>query len=462
MPYHTVAENGFNGTILARAMDFTPVASGSIFDKRQREEDPDTGALFCKNAPCPDDSCCGPAGICGYGPDFCGAGFTSNCNATAMCGIYADPESDGICGMNLFCSWGGWCGTSTVHCIEANEFTPCQQGFGSCEIIRPTTCGENSGTTGGRTIGYYLASNVRDRVCNRIAPDQIATDIYTHLYYSFASVDPNTFHIKPWDDADIPSMKEFTALKSSALQTWIAVGGYTFSDPGPTHTTWSDLCASAQARAAFIQSTKEFMLKYGFQGVDLDWEYPVAEERGGKRADTANFVFLLKEMREAYGTEFGISLTLAPDYWYLRWFDAKAMEPYVDYFGFMAYDLHGFWDADVETLGSIVRGQADVREIYNNTLPLYYAGLDPSKINFGLAWYGRGYTLSRPSKPGKCTNSAGVLSLTEIKNLIKEKNIEPRLNSESMMKELVWDAKTRRSALPSAQRFLRIENSTGS
>jgi chitinase len=99
-------------------------------------------------------------------------------------------------------------------------------------------------------------------------------------------------------------------------------------------------------------------------------------------------------MREAYGTQFGISLTLAPDYWYLRWFDAKGMEPYVDYFGFMAYDLHGFWDADVETLGSLVRGQADVREIYNNTLPLYYAGLDPSKINFGLAWYGRGYTLS--------------------------------------------------------------------
>ena len=70
------------------------------------------------------------------------------------------------------------------------------------------------------------------------------------------------------------------------------------------------------------------------------------------------------------------------------------MEPYVDWFGFMSYDLHGPWDADVGALGSIVRGQADVREIYNNTLPLWYAGLNPSKINFGLAYYGRGYTLS--------------------------------------------------------------------
>jgi chitinase len=105
-------------------------------------------------------------------------------------------------------------------------------------------------------------------------------------------------------------------------------------------------------------------------------------------------VLLVKELRQAYGTKYGLSLTLAPDYWYMRYFDAKAMEPYVDYFGFMAYDLHGSWDTDVHTLGSIVRGQADVREIANDTLPLTYAGLDHSKINFGLAWYGRGYTLT--------------------------------------------------------------------
>jgi chitinase len=95
----------------------------------------------------------------------------------------------------------------------------------------------------------------------------VATDIYTHLYFSFASIDPSTFKIKPWEEADIALIKEFTKLKTAKLQTWIAVGGYTFNDPGPTHTTWSDLCASAQARAAFIQSTKDFMLEYGFQGV---------------------------------------------------------------------------------------------------------------------------------------------------------------------------------------------------
>ena len=73
------------------------------------------------------------------------------------------------------------------------------------------------------------------------------------------------------------------------------------------------------------------MSQYGFQGVDIDWEYPAAPERGGKRADLQNFVSLIKEMRAAFGTTYGISLTLAPDYWYLRGFDPKGMEPYVDF-----------------------------------------------------------------------------------------------------------------------------------
>jgi len=198
-----------------------------------------------------------------------------------------------------------------------------------------------------------------------VFPKDINAEDYTHLFFSFASINPNTFRIRPWDDADIPLMEDFTALNTN---TWIAVGGYTFSNNGTTHTTWSDLCSTAENRAAFIQSTADFMDKYGFTGVDLDWEYPVEPKRGGSKGDTENFTKLVREMREAYGNKYGISLTLAPDYWYLRYFDAEGMQPYVDFFGFMAYDLHGSWDSDVLTLGSLVRGQADVREIYNGEL----------------------------------------------------------------------------------------------
>ncbi|KAI8292676.1 hypothetical protein K4K60_000030 [Colletotrichum sp. SAR11_57] len=94
-------------------------------------------------------------------------------------------------------------------------------------------------------------------------------------------------------------------------------------------------------------------------------------------------------------------------------------------------DLHGFWDQDVKTLGSIVCGQADIRDIVTDDLPLWFAELDPSKINFGVALYGRGYTVTDqscndlecsfkgPSKAGVCTNSDGVMSLVEIDQLVE-------------------------------------------
>ncbi|KAM0273542.1 hypothetical protein ACHAQH_008291 [Verticillium albo-atrum] len=186
------------------------------------------------------------------------------------------------------------------------------------------------------------------------------------------------------------------------------------------------------------------MDKYGFQGVDLDSEYPGAPERGGRKlADVRNFPMLLRGMRAAHGTNYGISLTLAPDYWYLKWFDAKAMESSVDFFGFMAYGGLYFprpW------LGH--QAMTEIREIANNTIPLWFDGLDPSKINFGLAMYGRGYILadskcnqllcpfSGPSKSAPCTAFGGVMSLVENKQLIKERGINAQYLTDSMMKQI--------------------------
>lgn len=73
-------------------------------------------------------------------------------------------------------------------------------------------------------------------------------------------------------------------------------------------------------------------------------EYPVEEDRGGKPEDKENFVSLLTEMRAAFGSRYGISLTLPAGYYSLQHFDVASMQASVDWFNFMAYDLHGTWD----------------------------------------------------------------------------------------------------------------------
>lgn len=81
------------------------------------------------------------------------------------------------------------------------------------------------------------------------------------------------------------------------------------------------MASTDENRAAFISSLLSFMGQYGFDGVDLDWEvcqkinakindvdtwqYPGATDRGGKNADTENYVTLVQELRAAFGTTYG-------------------------------------------------------------------------------------------------------------------------------------------------------------
>lgn len=153
-----------------------------------------------------------------------------------------------------------------------------------------------------------MASNL-NRKCQTVLPSQINTSGLTHLIFAFASIQPQTFEVVAGNN-DTSLYTQFTALKSAKMETWISIGGGSFSEPGPTFTTWSDLVSTQSNRAAFIASLITFIDKWGFQGVDIDWENPVLPARGGKPADTQNLVLLVREMAAAFGSKYGISMAL--------------------------------------------------------------------------------------------------------------------------------------------------------
>lgn len=125
------------------------------------------------------------------------------------------------------------------------------------------------------------------------------------------------------------------------------------------------------------------------------------------------------------------------------------MQPSLDFFNFMAYDIHGSWEA--ERLGAQVRPQASILDITTNIVPLWFDGVEPAKVNLGIPYYGRGYTLSNPSctdvncpysgpsRGGPCSHSDGILTLKEIGDLIKRENLTPKLIPDAMQKEISYD-----------------------
>ncbi|KAL5040878.1 hypothetical protein BDW71DRAFT_212673 [Aspergillus fruticulosus] len=425
-----------------------------------RQADPNDPYSCDESNPCSNGACCAKTGVCGYGEDYCGETGESpnevcwsNCDAVAECGRHSSPAGK-ECPLNVCCSQYGFCGMTEEFCtVTDDEETSCQS---NCE--QPGS-GSSGGDVQTRIIGYYEAWNHAKR-CIGMKIQDIPIGSLTHIYYSFGYIRPETYEIVPMDDEGELSTDTFTEFaglkrKNPGLKVVIALGGWTFNDNG---TIWqpvfSDLASTEEKRGRFIDQVLTFMNRYGFDGVDIDWEYPGAGDRGGHEGDGENLTKLMKQMRTAFDksstSHLEISFTAPTSYWYLRHFDIKASAEAADFVNLMAYDLHGVWDAN-NPIGSQVLAHTNLTEI-NRALDLFWRNDVPAnKINMGLGFYGRSFQLADPgcyqpgclflggATPGPCTNNSGTLSYFEIMDIIDEYDLTPYYDEENGVKWITWN-----------------------
>ncbi|EEU41819.1 uncharacterized protein NECHADRAFT_53983, partial [Fusarium vanettenii 77-13-4] len=388
--------------------------------------DPDDPYSCSEAKPCSNGACCAKTGVCGYGPDSCGTNDESpndkcwsNCDAHAECGRYAE-EPGKTCPLNVCCSRHGFCGMTSEYCDESdNEDESCQ-----------SNCSQpGSGGSGGdvqkRVIGYYEAWNWKKK-CIGMSMEDIPVNSLTHIYYSFAYIKPETYEIVPMQDEKdgtltTETFSQFTSLKrkNPSLKAVVALGGWTFND---NNTIWqpvfSDLSSTKEKRATFLDELLKFMNRYGFDGVDIDWEYPGAPDRGGKPDDGENLTKLFKEMRTTFdktpGKRKEISFTAPTSYWYMRHFDITGSAEAVDYVNVMSYDLHGIWDAN-NPIGSKVLAHTNLTEI-DLALDLFWRGADP----------------------GPCTANSGTLAYFEIMDIVDKYDLTPYWDEKDAVKYITW------------------------
>lgn len=184
------------------------------------------------------------------------------------------------------------------------------------------------------------------------------------------------------------------------LQTLLSIGGWTWSN------RFSDVAADPAARQNFAQSAVHVIRTYGFDGIDIDWEYPVEGGLTGnseRPEDKQNFTLLLQDVRTKLnqaGAEDGRSylLTIATraNESYLETTEIVQVASLVDWMNVMTYDFHGDWENSTNHNAPL-----DQDPLAPTTTPGFYtdyaitaykqAGVPSSKLVLGIPFYGRGW-----------------------------------------------------------------------
>ena len=116
------------------------------------------------------------------------------------------------------------------------------------------------------------------------------------------------------------------------VKVLVAVGGYGQSDG------FKPMASNQTARDKFINNIVKFCITNGYDGIDLDWEYPGA-------ADRNNFTLLVSELRSALDTANILLLTAAiPSQDWNNAYDLSSLKNDLDWFGVMTYDFYGSWE----------------------------------------------------------------------------------------------------------------------
>ncbi|BFH63595.1 glycosyl hydrolase family 18 protein [Paenibacillus azoreducens] len=319
----------------------------------------------------------------------------------------ADPASPAYKVVGYFTNWGIYDPNFQVEHIDASKLTHLNYAF--ADLCWNGKHGNPSNDPGNPNKATWNCKDAGVPTQTGNVPNGAIV-----LGDPWADVNNNDGVPLEWEDCEKGKCGNFYKLKmlkqsNPNLKTLLSVGGWTWSNH------FSDVAADPAARTNFANSAVNVIRTYGFDGIDIDWEYPVGGGLPGnsqRPEDKHNFTLLLQETRDklsAAGAQDGRTylLTIAgrANSSYALTTELGTIAGILDWINIMTYDFHGDWEQTTNHNASLYSDPNDPDTINkfsaDSAITAYMnAGVPASKIVMGVPFYGRGWKNCAPGPNG--------------------------------------------------------------
>ena len=171
-------------------------------------------------------------------------------------------------------------------------------------VMPPEICfaaDQNTGVQDSRTdefkvIGYYCGEQFD------VPVEKLQAEKLTHVIYGFL-IPTEDGTCKPFQEPE-ELTKLIETCQSSGTKVYVSVGGYFDKDGSPLFNIFEKIGADDSLRTIFVNNIVSVVQQYGFDGVEMDWEYPRYESS----ADYEKTILLLSGKLKPLGK--GLSTAL--------------------------------------------------------------------------------------------------------------------------------------------------------
>jgi chitinase len=264
-----------------------------------------------------------------------------------------------------------------------------------------------------------------------ISTDSIDVWRLSHINYAFVDVKDNRawLHNEATDTINLRKLSELKKINPE-LKVLISIGGWTWSK------NFSDAVLTDTSTQNFASSAVMIVSEYKLDGVDIDWEYPgmIGDSNTYRPEDKQGYTNLFRHLRDDLDSlgkithvKYYITTAVGGSQHYIDHTEMDKVQQYTDYINVMSYDYADGSDSlsNHHTNLYISAGNSNQYSADRSIQAFLAAGVPPSKIVIGIAFYGKGWQMASNANNGlyqRALKGARGGGFTFLKDSVVDKN----------------------------------------